>query len=63
MLAIYCKEAGDPLCSHTITESAEQELFDNAKKHVMESPRVSAQEFEEDAKKMRKSIGNLIKEI
>jgi hypothetical protein len=35
-LSINCKEAGDSICSHTITGATEQELFDNAKKHAMQ---------------------------
>ena len=49
MLAINCKEAGDPQCSHTITGATEQELFENAKKHAMETHGMTPQQFEEDA--------------
>jgi predicted small metal-binding protein len=63
MLAIICKDAGDPKCSHTITGTTEQELFDNAKKHAMESHGMTAQEFEEDAKKNEEKYRKLIKEI
>jgi predicted small metal-binding protein len=45
MLAINCKEAGDPQCLYTITGSTEQELFENAKKHAMETHVMTAQQF------------------
>jgi predicted small metal-binding protein len=51
MLSINCKEAGDPQCSHTITGATEQELFENAKKHAMDTHGMTAQQFKEDAKK------------
>jgi predicted small metal-binding protein len=49
MLAINCKEAGDPQCSHTLTGATEQELFENAKKHAIETHGMTAQQSEEDA--------------
>jgi predicted small metal-binding protein len=63
MLSINCKEAGDPQCSHTITGATEKELFENAKRHSMESHGMTAQKFEEDAKKNEEKYRKLIKEI
>ena len=51
MLSINCKEAGDPQCSHTITGATDQELFENARKHAMQSHGMTAQEFEDVKKK------------
>lgn len=62
MLSINCKDAGDPECSHTITGATEQELFDNAKKHAIEPHGMTAEQFEEDAKKNEDKYRKLIKE-
>jgi len=63
MLSINCKEAGDPQCSHTITGATDQELFENARKHAMQSHGMTAQEFEEDVKKNDAKYRKLIKEL
>ena len=62
MLSINCKDAGDPECSHTITGATEQELFGNAKKHAIETHGMTAEQFEEDAKKNEDKYRKLIKE-
>ena len=36
-LSLNCKEAGDPVCTHTMYGETEEELLANAKKHGMES--------------------------
>ena len=63
MLSINCKEAGDPQCSNTITGATDQELFENARKHAMQSRGMTAQEFEEDVKKNDAKYRKLIKEL
>ena len=35
-LSLNCKDAGDPVCTHTMTGETEEELLANAKKHGME---------------------------
>ena len=35
-LSLNCKEAGDPVCTHTMYGETEEELLANAKKHGME---------------------------
>jgi predicted small metal-binding protein len=62
MLSINCKDAGDPECSHTINGATEQELFDNAKKHAIETHGMTAEQFEKDAKKNEDKYRKLIKE-
>lgn len=62
MLSINCKEAGDPNCSHTITGNTEQELFENAKKHAMETHGMTAEQFDEDAKKNEDKYKKLIRQ-
>ncbi len=60
-LSINCKEAGDPTCSHTVSGETEQELSDNAKKHAIEEHGMTAEEFDEDAKKNEEKYRSLIK--
>jgi predicted small metal-binding protein len=35
-LSLNCKDAGDPLCTHTMYGETEEELLQNAKKHGIE---------------------------
>ncbi len=32
-LSLNCKDAGDPVCTHTMYGETEEELLENAKKH------------------------------
>jgi len=36
-LSLICKDAGDPVCTHTMYGETEEELLQNAKKHGIES--------------------------
>ena len=38
-LSLNCKEAGDPVCTHTMYGETEEELLANAKKHGMDTPK------------------------
>jgi predicted small metal-binding protein len=35
-LSLNCKEAGDPVCTHTMYGDTEEELLANAKRHGIE---------------------------
>jgi hypothetical protein len=35
-LSLNCKDAGDPVCTHTMYGQIEEELLQNAKKHGIE---------------------------
>ena len=35
-LSINCKDAGDPICTHTMYGETEEEVLENAKKHGIE---------------------------
>jgi predicted small metal-binding protein len=35
-LTLNCKDAGDPVCTHTMQGKTEEELLENAKKHGIE---------------------------
>ncbi|MGB7953795.1 MAG: DUF1059 domain-containing protein [Candidatus Nitrosopolaris sp.] len=36
-LSLNCKDAGDPICTHTMHGETEEELIENAKKHGIEA--------------------------
>jgi Protein of unknown function (DUF1059) len=36
-LSLNCKDAGDPVCTHTMTGETEEELLANAKRHGLKS--------------------------
>ena len=36
ILSITCKDAGDPVCNHTMYGETEEEVLQNAKKHGIE---------------------------
>ena len=63
MLSINCKEAGDPQCSHTIIGATDQELFENARKHAMQSHGMTAQSLKKMSKKNDAKYRKLIKEL
>ena len=46
-LSLNCKEAGDPVCTHTMYGDTEEELLANAKKHGMKK-----------SQRMRKTSGS-----
>ena len=35
-LSLNCKDAGDPICTHTVYGETEEEVLQNAKKHGVE---------------------------
>ena len=35
-LTLNCKDAGDPVCTHTMQGETEEELLENAKRHGIE---------------------------
>ena len=35
-LSLNCKDAGDPICTHTVYGETEEEVLQNAKKHGIE---------------------------
>jgi len=35
-LSLNCKDAGDPVCTHTVYGETEEEVLQNAKKHRIE---------------------------
>jgi Protein of unknown function (DUF1059) len=50
-LSLTCKDAGDPVCTHTMTGETEEEPLANAKKHGMEVHGYSEEKWNEDITK------------
>ncbi len=47
VLTLNCKDAGDPVCTHTMQGETEEELFENAKKHGIEAHGYTEESFKE----------------
>ena len=52
-LSLNCKDAGDPVCTHTMYGETEEELLENAKKHGIEGHGFTEETFNERAGKNR----------
>jgi predicted small metal-binding protein len=61
-LSLNCKDAGDPVCTHTMTGETEEELLANAKKHGMEVHGYS-EKWNEDISKNKDHFRSLIKKV
>ena len=60
-LSLNCKDAGDPVCTHTMTGETEEELLANAKKHGMEVHGYSEETWNEESSKKQDHFRSLIK--
>jgi predicted small metal-binding protein len=60
-LSINCKDAGDPVCTHTMYGETEEELFENAKKHGIEVHGYTEESFNEEMNKNIDHFRTLIK--
>jgi predicted small metal-binding protein len=60
-LSLNCKEAGDPVCTHTMTGETEEELLANAKKHGMEVHGYTEETWNEEITKNKDHFRSLIK--
>lgn len=60
-LSINCKDAGDPVCTHTMYGETEEELFENAKKHGIEIHGYTEESFNEEVTKNIEHLRKLIK--
>lgn len=50
-LSLNCKDAGDPVCTHTMYGETEEELIENAKKHGIEVHGYTEESFNEEITK------------
>jgi hypothetical protein len=60
-LSLNCKDAGDPVCTHTMYGETEEELIQNAKKHGIEVHGYTEQTWNEEITKNRDHFIKLIK--
>ena len=50
-ISLNCKDAGDPVCTHTMYGETEEELIENAKKHGIEVHGYTEESFNEEITK------------
>ena len=60
-LSLNCKDAGDPVCTHTMYGETEEELLQNAKKHGIEVHGYTEETWNEEIAKNRDHFEKLIK--
>jgi predicted small metal-binding protein len=60
-LSINCKDAGDPVCTHTMYGDTEDELIENAKKHGIEVHGYTEETWNEEMSKNMDNIKKFIK--
>jgi predicted small metal-binding protein len=60
-LSLNCKDAGDPVCTHTMYGETEEELLANAKKHGIEVHGYTEGTWNEDIAKNKDNFLKLIK--
>ena len=58
-LSLNCKDAGDPVCTHTMTGETEEELLANAKKHGIEG--YTQENWNEEISKNKDHFRSLMK--
>jgi predicted small metal-binding protein len=61
-LSLDCKDAGDPVCTHTMTGETEEELLANAKKHGIEVHGYNEETWNEEIEKNKDQFRSLIKQ-
>ncbi len=60
-LSLNCKDAGDPVCTHTMYGETEEELIENAKKHGIEVHGYTEESFQEEMSKNLEHFRKVIK--
>ena len=60
-LSLNCKDAGDPICTHTMYGETEEELIENAKKHGIEVHGYTEETFKEEMAKNLENFRKVIK--
>jgi hypothetical protein len=60
-LSLNCKDAGDPVCTHTMTGETEEDLFANAKEAWYGSPQIYRRKLERRDFKSKDHFRSLIK--
>ena len=60
-LSLNCKDAGDPVCTHTMYGENEEELLQNAKKHGIEVHGYTEETWNDEIAKNKDHFHKLIK--
>jgi predicted small metal-binding protein len=60
-LSLNCKDAGDPVCTHTMYGETEEELLANAKKHGTEVHGYTEETWNKELAKNKDNFLKLIK--
>jgi predicted small metal-binding protein len=60
-LSINCKDAGDPVCTHTMYGETEEELLQNAKEHGIKVHGYTEEKWNEEVAKNLEHFRNIIK--
>lgn len=60
-LSINCKDAGDPVCTHTMHGETEEELLQNAKEHGIKVHGYTEEQWNEDISKNLEHFRKIIK--
>jgi Protein of unknown function (DUF1059) len=48
ILSLNCKDAGDPICTHTVYGETEKELIENARKHGTETHGYTEEDWQKE---------------
>lgn len=60
-LSLNCKDAGDPVCTHTVYGETEDQVLENAKRHVIESHGYAEEKVNESFTKNREHYKQAMK--
>jgi predicted small metal-binding protein len=60
-LSLNCKDAGDPVCTHTMYGETEEELLQNAKEHGIKVHGYTEETWNEEIQKNSEHFRKLIK--
>jgi Protein of unknown function (DUF1059) len=60
-LSLNCKDAGDPVCTHTMYVETEEELLQNAKEHGIKVHGYTEETWNEEIQKNSEHFRKLIK--
>ncbi len=61
-LPINCKDAGDPVCTHTIYGETEEEVLKNAKEHGIKEHGYTEESWNEEISKNLEHFKKIIKQ-
>jgi predicted small metal-binding protein len=62
-LSINCKDAGDPVCTHTMYGETEEEVLENAKKHGIEVHGYTEDKWNKEIARNKDHFRKLIKAV